>query len=472
MLFSVADPNPLLPTFEANYKSTACHLALLKKHLPLKLLYTSTTGKSEQSKQSVIMAQSAEEFAYLVNHIVLPPQLLAQNGTSHEERLLDIAINALQDLKGFMAHSDKRSVDLAIITTGNISRHRDSNGRLRESEILKSLDAMARSATETVIPLQFNIQNAALLVHRQAHGVAFEAFELSPKNEDVMACDGRLIRSFPAFVSTIPIKRMKENGFTKSLATAMTKLSVQAAPDFQSDRANTTHPGLITDYFVKVLAALGEPGDAARITKHTREEILAEVGGIPWRRSPLWLLVRVTVQLIFRWTEASVANSDELYKAFAILVLSRLLHTAKDSWLNFGTDALHAIISKTCRKIHKFEQKGTPRILQSDWSQETKGQLLGTYEILSAIWQDNTESKKANIDEDILLGLKADADLDMSLPQLDAFLLSINSSQRNAATSQSLHLYEYPVFGEEEVPSGFDDPEGNNQIHRLAAVEK
>jgi hypothetical protein len=123
--------------------------------------------------------------------------------------------------------------------------------------------------------------------------------------------------------------------FRKSISGPIAKLTTQKAPGSQpqvrknnkmmDEERDTTHPGMVTDFIMNVITAWGEPTDVKRITKYTREEVLWFDTLNPWRRSPLWLLVRVTLQLLFVRKTHDSLHEDSLYKAFMVFVLSQLL---------------------------------------------------------------------------------------------------------------------------------------------------
>ena len=45
-----------------------------------------------------------------------------------------------------------------------------------------------------------------------------------------------------------------------------------------------------------ILRAVKQPLDVPRIYKHTRDDVLLNDALTPWRRSPLWLVLRVALQ--------------------------------------------------------------------------------------------------------------------------------------------------------------------------------
>ena len=137
----------------------------------------------------------------------------------------------------------------------------------------------------------------------EQESVRFEFFELSPENEAAMSTKGRLRRCFPASSVSVHIKIFDEEGCRSTLAHTIAKMShqevaemkpkVMKAGDEHIEERDTTDPGLVTDFLVTVLSALGETVQASRIWKNTREEVLWRHARLPWRRSPVWLLVRV-----------------------------------------------------------------------------------------------------------------------------------------------------------------------------------
>lgn len=91
------------------------------------------------------------------------------------------------------------------------------------------------------------------------------------------------------------------------------------------ENRDTAHPLLVTDWLMNYIAAVGNTISTKRISKNTREEVLWNNCEYPWRRSPLWLLVRVTLQLLFRRQKTIKQSLEGLYKAFVVQLLSNVL---------------------------------------------------------------------------------------------------------------------------------------------------
>mgnify|MGYP004524832295 FL=1 len=143
--------------------------------------------------------------------------------------------------------------------------------------------SIASSTNISSIPLEVKAQNVGVLISSNKSHITFEFFELSPDNKSAIF-KGRLVCSFPGLAASILITRLQDKGLQNMLANTLAKISTQAAPGFQpvackagrdhnKDR-DTTHPGIVTDYLLNVVAALSKVTAVTRITKHTRKEVL------------------------------------------------------------------------------------------------------------------------------------------------------------------------------------------------------
>lgn len=206
------------------------------------------------------------------------------------------------------------------------------------------LHGLAFDGTFGAIPLEIKAQNAAVIVskHGQGNDIIFEVFELSPPNEDVMKTKGRLKRSFPTYACQVSLQRFQERGLIESVAHTLGRMSVEEAPGFQpqtrknkkdhDEIRDTTHPGMITDFFMHLVSAIGQPTHVQDVRKNTREDVLWGNSLLSWRRSPLWLLVRTTMHLQF-----ARISSEEMYKVAMINLLARILGTARVYQESIGT---------------------------------------------------------------------------------------------------------------------------------------
>lgn len=235
-------------------------------------------------------------------------------------------------------------IDLVASTVDNLRRVRNNSGFVSDSRLEDLLRSLASDETFGVVPLEIKAQNAAVIVSKQAAraDVVFEVFELSPPNQTVMGTKGRLKRSFPTYACRVSLQQFQENGLIESLARTLGEMSCEGVPGFRpqirkkkkkhAEIRDTTHPGLITDFFMHFICVVGQPTDVQGIWKNTREDVLWDNSLLPWRRSPLWLLVRTTMQLQFART-----SSVEVYKAAMVNILARILQSAKVHSESIGT---------------------------------------------------------------------------------------------------------------------------------------
>ncbi|KAH9865705.1 hypothetical protein J1614_009292 [Plenodomus biglobosus] len=278
------------------------------------------------------MPVSHEAVAYMIHHVVLPPRLPNEDDSNpdHEHALVGLVLDSLTDLSESCGDADVEVVVSAIDAIKTFVRCRNkTNGHVEQSPLKWSLAELASGIDNTII-LEIRQQNAGIVVYPCEDGIVFEFFELAPTNEAAM-CKGRLVRVFPAFASKIPASLAQDNDLQKTLAETIARMSSEKVPQFQtSSTRNTLRPDLVTDLLMNVTAAFGETIDVARIRKHTREDVIFEGSRTPWRRSPLWLLIRVAIQSLFSRKRKSKQVPDELYKAFILLVLSRIIELVCD----------------------------------------------------------------------------------------------------------------------------------------------
>jgi hypothetical protein len=448
------------------------------------------------------MAPSVGHVRYLINHVVLPFQLPQSHDydPNHERLLLEIVIEALQHLKSQVIPSCVESVVAAIDTINNLRRSRDNTGNISEIQLTTLFNELVDDKINGAVPLEVNAQNAGILIRRCAGNIVFETFELSPLNESAMKCKGRLKRTFPALASSIPIGTLRSVGVVESLSDTLAKASTQLAKDFQcqskkaghyhDEGRNTNHPGIVTDLFLNLTIGLGEPIDVARITKHTRQEILFKRAQMPWRRSPLWLLIRVVLQMVFARIAGDERNPHELYKAFMVQLLCRVLESvstlsvvsnsvspptdtvlkAKDVWEAIGTDALNTIHAKLVRRMKKMDNFGQHHGLRPGWTDVVHECMIAAQGLIETSWNSCANDAKANINLASLQNLRVQENLNVKMPSLDGLIAGIGSRQCSTPISTFKPTYNYPEFPESGLPTMSMDT-GECRFYNLVAVE-
>jgi hypothetical protein len=286
---------------------------------------------------------STDAIRYIIHHVVLPPKLPQKDdgNPSHERYLLDIIQDALQVLQNGIDDVEAKAVVVSGITSiKNLRDSRDDHGNVSEYQLKRVFQKLAFADTDNSVPLEIKEQNAGLLVSRCGPDIIFESFELSPVNKAAMSTMGRLVRTFPGCASKLPATVMQVDALRHSLAHTIAKMTTQAARDTQprvkkdgkwvEEKRDTTHPMMVTDWLMNYIASLGGTISPHRISKNTREEILWDNCKYPWRRSPLWLLSRVTLQLLFTRQGDATQSFNYIYKAFIVQVLSHILDQVRE----------------------------------------------------------------------------------------------------------------------------------------------
>lgn len=425
---------------------------------------------------------SKQAVTYLTHHTVLPPKLPQSDDAcaSSDSTLLKATISFLQAFQCILQRQEPNAaehVGAVAAMIENLSYSRGSDGNVSETQLAKLLHDLVRTSS-TMIPLEIKAQNAALLISREANDVVFEAFELAPPNNQAMSTKGRLVRSFPSVACRVPVDRLSEQGLIEAWARAIAKMSSQVAPGFQpqvrkagrghDEYRDTTHPGMITDYLMTVVAAVGTGMDVVSqgLRKNTREEVLWSNASQPWRRSPLWLLVRVAMQLHF-----TRLATNSLYKPFMTFFFSQLLRLAKGHHGALGSEVLHVISAKLTQRIRKLDPFFKTRPSYQNWMSAVTTSLTKAHGSMENAWKAIANDNTSNLNDTLLHTLKPSDDLDIKLEDLDCFIANIAGRDRQSYACDFRPTVEYPHYTPESIPGVVRrDPE--YMLFQLAAAEK
>jgi hypothetical protein len=139
--------------------------------------------------------------------------------------------------------------------------------------------------------------------------VQFEMFEVSPQNTAIMTTKGKLLCSYPGPAIQVPAGIFMDECFRQELSSFLIQMDVDCldstptaskAGSVVNEVRETVHPRYISELLVGILQGCGQPAVIDRITKRIGDEILWDNAYKPWRRSPLWLILRVTLQTSLR----------------------------------------------------------------------------------------------------------------------------------------------------------------------------
>lgn len=411
-------------------------------------------------------SQKNRGWMYLVNHVFLPPKLPQADDTrgTFEKHLVKQALEALVTFK--TAYDDDsdgnfHAIDAAIYGVSNLLRvHHfataDGGATVRmdnlETVLTKEVSGNGKEASDETneskgadwqvtpgptrpIPIKVTAQNAGLLIYRHEDTLRVETFELSPQTYAVTGTQGRLRRQFPGIAISIPLTKV-EPAFIKTLARTLESMSGQVAPDTlpsskkagqeHEETRDTASPKMVTELLTAFMLPLGQAIKVSSIEKHTRDEVLWKSCLIPWRRSSLWLLVRVSIQLIFFRSGLEPQEARRLYKNlmvhFAAHLLAKITPVLKvDTSCKEWCDIVYIMRAKISRRLLKLE-KPLPQSVKS------KVREAMADNVLQRTWNDvqASEAKETQIDTAALQTLEFEKDTFASLPSLDDFISSIS----------------------------------------------
>ncbi|KAI0428953.1 hypothetical protein F5Y09DRAFT_357310 [Xylaria sp. FL1042] len=422
------------------------------------------------------MAARNNELLYIFHHLFLPPKLPQHQDydAEYDRTLISAIIDGLQAWKEYTKPVYREKADGAISTIRNMLRaYSPSDGTLNEAVLLSLL---AELAEDSEIPLFVKEQNAGILISKSNAGVLFEIFELSPENKATMTTKGRLQRSFPGTSVLISESDFMQRNFQEAIAQTFSDMSkhpveamqpkVKKAGNRLYEDRDTNHPGMVSEVFNGVLRSVGQPVRCPTIVKNTRDDVLWDNTRSPWRRSPLWLLVRVCLQLGFH-RKTTPVEADIVYKEATIFILCRILGLAKEQ--SFPSEAIFSMNAKLNRRLLKVGSAIDTRALCY-----VKTAMKDAYSILSKRWSTIEKKQIQQIDVQKLSELNFFNDIDVVIPRLDTHISWMGSRRRDQSLSTfqpSSVLMVFPPQNLPRLPQHFPNNSKSDAIANLEAFE-
>jgi hypothetical protein len=214
-----------------------------------------------------------------------------------------------------------------------------------------------------VLALHIGAQNAGLILRQLEDTMVFESFEASPLTEKVIQTVGKLRCSYPGPAISVSLDKVKDSAFLNELGMFLEKMNrdvlEQAAPKAAKagstvlEDRETQNPKFITEMLTGILRGIGSPANVQRIEKRIADDVLWDNARTPWRRSPLWLVVRVALQTTLR----DPGGGQKEYKSFMVFLMARLLDWAL-SMHDVSSDVLFVMNAKLSRRVHKMRKGG------------------------------------------------------------------------------------------------------------------
>lgn len=247
--------------------------------------------------------ESHECLEYLFNHIALPPKLPQRNETKLyilQKALTENLLKWTSNFRDEVRHKSREPWDSVVNTLFNCDVLH-AGGKLNSSSLESSFSQLGLGQS---LLLYVARQNAGLLIYRyDSAEVVFEAYEASARSASILASSGPLLWDFPASAVAIPAETFEDPRFQAQLATFLERASVESLKQFTSlvseagsdayESHNSVGSSLITHMLMALLEANGRQVFPTKLRKHVRDDVCCDEFENPWKRSPLWLTIRV-----------------------------------------------------------------------------------------------------------------------------------------------------------------------------------
>ncbi|KAL0569705.1 hypothetical protein V5O48_012255 [Marasmius crinis-equi] len=304
----------------------------------------------------------SKDLEYLINHVFLPPKL-PQSDDSSVDNAHNLCSKVLEAAVAYWQRGENRSV---IRMLENLCSLYNTDAFTMED--LKQV--MLGMGVGDFTTFLVRAQNTGVIIRKLHDRTVFEFFEVSPPNEVVMSNKGRLICSYPGPAIAVPSERANDPNFITEIAAFLAQMNTdtleEALPTTKkagstvTETRDTAHPHYITEVLTGILRGMGHPEDVKRIAKRVADDVLWNNALLPWRRSPLWLVIRVALQTSLR-CDGDDLHSD--YKSFMAFLLTRILWKAVETGL--ASDLIAFMHKKVARRLYKIRDSA-PGFVQSE----------------------------------------------------------------------------------------------------------
>ncbi|OAX31855.1 hypothetical protein K503DRAFT_809820, partial [Rhizopogon vinicolor AM-OR11-026] len=231
------------------------------------------------------------------------------------------------------------------------------------TSLTKVIESQIRSMKAGVFPADIlayliRAQNAAVVLRRLDAETIFESFEVSPPAPAVMEAEGKLLCSYPGPAIIVPNTVVDNLTFPPELANFLACMNhdvldsaatTTKAHSTVLEGRDTTHPRYITELLTGLLRAFGEPANIPRIRKRIGDDVVWSEAKLPWRRSSLWLVIRVVLQTSLERTSLGRKG----YKSFMAALMTDLVRKALEE--DLSSDLLYFMSSKIARRLVKLQ---------------------------------------------------------------------------------------------------------------------
>jgi hypothetical protein len=215
-----------------------------------------------------------------------------------------------------------------------------------------------------VIPLYIESQNSVVIFRKiRDDCLTFEHFEAQIPTDIVMKKSNKIQVCFPSnprlLVASKPdvlssLANVLSYFSANEMDDALPKVKKGGSEHYETRNVPSTR--YISEAIAGILRATepinGAPFNTTFITKRLDDHVLWKSTLKPWRRSPIWLLIRVSLQTTLSdWSVADKAG----YKAFQAFFMATILKDAIDADApSFTIDLLYFMNAKLARRLAKM----------------------------------------------------------------------------------------------------------------------
>ncbi|KAL4068914.1 hypothetical protein V8B97DRAFT_1918390 [Scleroderma yunnanense] len=288
--------------------------------------------------------------------------------------------------------NDRALSEAAYASALTYAEHLSGPEKLLWQHIVRMLhgfnDTIALDALDERLVIS-QLQSMSIGGKKLADETLAESFEVSPCAKAVMNTRGKLMCSYPGPAIAVPNEVFGDSLFASELAHFLVRMSsdnLDVAPMTRKAGSMVVeermHPRYITELLTGILRGVGRPVDIQRISKRIGDDavyngswdtvdrryrtklltgivrragklvgiqrISKHISDDPWRRSPLWLIIRVAVQT----TLERNALGRNVYKIFMLFFMNQLARKAFQ--YDISSDVLQWIVAKISRRLKKL----------------------------------------------------------------------------------------------------------------------
>jgi hypothetical protein len=327
----------------------------------------------------------------VVEHVFLPPKLPQKAPIESAERGINVAfchilVQAAQAFRQYLSPTRQSKWDQVMKMMKTI--YRTARAPLLEAELEGALSDLAVGGGSNshptlyhrlpllsdVFAMHVRAQNAAVVIRVFIDHVRFEIFEVSPPNLIVVSTNGKLLCSYPGPAVQITPGIFFDEYFLRELASFLIQMDIDVLDSTAttvkagctvSEVRESTNPRYISKLLVGILRGFGQPASVDRITKRIGDEVLWKGAYKPWRRSPLWLVIRVTLQ---------TSLESDIYKTFMLFFHAYLLQICV--LRGFPSETLHLMRVKMARRLSKLGPSVSDDVHQAVYHTAKKTETL------------------------------------------------------------------------------------------------